>query len=214
MENSDGWTTLSPPAREVNGISKKKPVTAIRTVRTKRGSRRRGLTLADEGGGAAAPPRHAAAAWPTDEPSTSFGTRITRTLMRGNVGCTAYATIGSPTGRSAAVYRLDWEGRVDFVSADEVTFRIDRHATYDPPLPPPLPVEPAEIVAALEVELQTDPGTDRLWDAERIARLAMHVAPTETALSLRDHVSRNGGRSRAAATGDPASESASNSWRH
>jgi hypothetical protein len=83
----------------------------------------------------------------------------------------------------AAIYRLDWEGKIDFVHLpDEIAFRVDH---FRPLERPPFPLGKEEVIEALRHAL-ADPEMER-FDLESIARVAFRVAPSEAAALIREH---------------------------
>jgi hypothetical protein len=76
----------------------------------------------------------------------------------------------------AAVYRLDFEGKIDFVAPHEVRFRLDRFGDDRPALA--APVSPVEVLSLLEAAL-ADAETSELH-ASRLMRLALRLDPDGT----------------------------------
>jgi len=87
-----------------------------------------------------------------------------------------------------AIYQLDWEGKVDFVGAQAIAFRVDRQpddhaATSGQRRFAPTRNDVDEALRILHEALR-NPEADA-WKLRDIARTAYALAPDETAASLR-----------------------------
>jgi hypothetical protein len=83
----------------------------------------------------------------------------------------------------AAIYRLDWEGKVDFPSSNEVVFRVDSHKVQ-PPRFVPTQADTRRMLAILADLLNKQ--TPQSWEIEAAAESCMLVAPEATAELLRN----------------------------
>lgn len=85
----------------------------------------------------------------------------------------------------AAVYRLDWEGKIDFPSSHEVVFRVDTHSQR-PPTFSPTQMDAKHMLSVLQDAIN-DQHTSA-YEVERIAEACMLTAPGETRQLLREHL--------------------------
>lgn len=83
----------------------------------------------------------------------------------------------------AAIYRLDWEGKVDFPSPNEVVFRVDRHVDQAQKF---IPTESDKEKMLKTLQRLLADEDLKPWDMERIAESCMRAAPAETAALLRE----------------------------
>lgn len=83
----------------------------------------------------------------------------------------------------SAVYRLDWEGKIDFVTTDEIVFRVHRTEIQAPPFLLSN-TDPGRIVDIFRQSC-SDPKIDS-WELEKLARTSMRVAPTETSALIHE----------------------------
>ena len=82
----------------------------------------------------------------------------------------------------AAVYRLDFEGKIDFPSGNEIAFRLD-HSDSRGPRFFPSEVDRSKL---LEIFERAIPSEDvNIWDLEKLAEASMRASPEETALVIR-----------------------------
>jgi hypothetical protein len=83
----------------------------------------------------------------------------------------------------SAVYRLDWEGKIDFVTADEIVFRVDRNQMAFVPFVP----AKADSERIVEIFKQSciDSAVD-VWTLERLARTSMRADPKQTSAVIRE----------------------------
>lgn len=87
------------------------------------------------------------------------------------------------TDFEAAIYRLDWESKIDFVSPHEIIFRFDREQRT------PNRFQPSEgdvnQIIAIFRDAIVNPDVDT-WELEKLAESCMKIAPEPTAALLRD----------------------------
>ena len=83
----------------------------------------------------------------------------------------------------AAVYQLDWEGKIDFVSPEEITFRLDRHRDVEQRFHPN--DRDAEQMLRILRNAAMDPNVNT-WDLKDIVDSSMRIAPQATATFLRE----------------------------
>jgi hypothetical protein len=84
----------------------------------------------------------------------------------------------------SAVYRLDWEGKVDFLSPNEIAFRMRER--FAPSLKPTITIVPdkSQILAVFKRALDDD--KTQLWDLEPLAEAALRWDPDVTSKLLKD----------------------------
>ena len=87
-----------------------------------------------------------------------------------------------------AIYQLDWEGKVDFVGAQAIAFRVDKQPDDHPPMSgrrrfSPTPEDVADALRILRQALR-DPEAVA-WKLRDTARTAYTLAPDETVAGLR-----------------------------
>lgn len=85
----------------------------------------------------------------------------------------------------AAVYRLDWESKIYFVSPNEIIFRLDRDRGGTTVFSPEA-ADKTAMMSALKKAV-ADP-TINTWDLERLAESCMRVAPVDTSDLLRENL--------------------------
>jgi hypothetical protein len=83
----------------------------------------------------------------------------------------------------AAIYRLDWEGKIDFVSSDEIVFRVDRYRSQGSYLTP-TGSDRSKVVDILKSGF-TDTNFN-VWDLEKIAQTAMRIAPEQASTAIHE----------------------------
>lgn len=77
----------------------------------------------------------------------------------------------------AAIYRLDFEGKIDFVGPHEVAFSLDRYDSRERHLQPSN-ADRNQLLAVLRSDI-ADPDVST-WDISRIAKELARLAPDET----------------------------------
>lgn len=84
-----------------------------------------------------------------------------------------------------AIYQLDWEGKIDFVGAHAVAFRVDRQPNEQAPRASLLPTaeDRAEVLRILQHGLDDLKG--EAWTLRGTVLAAYAVAPQETASEVR-----------------------------
>lgn len=84
----------------------------------------------------------------------------------------------------SAVYRLEWEGKVDFLSPNEIAFRL--REKFAPSVKPTITVAPdkSQIIAIFRRALDDD--KTQLWDLEPLAEAALRWDPDVTSKLLKD----------------------------
>jgi hypothetical protein len=81
----------------------------------------------------------------------------------------------------ALVYRLDFEGKIDFPSGNEIAFRLDHNDSRGPRFYP----SEADKSKLLEIFEQAIPSKEvNIWDLEKLAEASMRANPKETALVI------------------------------
>ncbi len=85
----------------------------------------------------------------------------------------------------AAIYRLAWEGKIDFVGADEIVFRIDRQAEKEDARRRlnPSQGDRSDVLRILKNGLEDKDA--RLWELKDVAYAAFALQPEETVEALR-----------------------------
>ena len=82
----------------------------------------------------------------------------------------------------SAVYRLDWEGKIDFVTPDEIVFRVDRADSLIAPFVP----TKADSERIIDIFKRSCAEADvNSWELEKIARTSLRVAPRQTSEIIR-----------------------------
>jgi len=83
-----------------------------------------------------------------------------------------------------AIYRLDWEGKIDFPTPDEIAFRLDK--TFAATAGPSLPATPNESKILDIFKNALGDKKVGLWDLEPLAQASLVVDPRGTSDLLND----------------------------
>jgi len=113
--------------------------------------------------------------WSLEDLATEFSSPENEGLRRGY--CGRNFLFETEAEFEAAIYQLDWEGKIDFVSQKDVAFRVDQVNDREVRLPDLIDNAPA-LLQIFEDSLGDE--TFSTWDVERIARACAKLSPTET----------------------------------